>query len=117
MRDPNRIDGVLAAVGEVWEKCPDMRLGQLLSNVYTDPTLYFIEDDKLVEGLTKYYDEIENGVDILRRLRENEQEYEIGTLIQNMRPATETEMQSVNDYIDSVAVPTGRTIWDFYEDE
>lgn len=117
MRDPKRIDKVLAAVGEVWEKYPDMRLGQLLSNVYTDPTLYFIEDDKLVEGLTKYYDEIENGVDILRQLRENEQEYEIGTLIQNMRPATEAELQAINDYIDSVAVPTGRTIWDFYEDE
>jgi len=34
-----------------------------------------------------------------------------------MRNATEEENEAVNKYIDSVAVPTGRTIWDFYKDE
>lgn len=30
MRDPNRIDGVLALLAVEWKKYPDMRLGQLL---------------------------------------------------------------------------------------
>jgi len=32
MRDPNRIDSVLAAIREVWVQHPDMRLGQLIVN-------------------------------------------------------------------------------------
>lgn len=47
MRDPKRIDEVLAAVREVWEKEPDMRLGQLLwALAEGDP--FYIEDHVLV---------------------------------------------------------------------
>lgn len=55
MRDPERIDKVLAAVGNVWKQYPDLRLGQLLCNVLVDPALYYIEDDRLVKVVEHYY--------------------------------------------------------------
>ena len=113
MRDPSRIDKVLAALGDTWKQNPDLRLGQLLLNVYRDPALYYIEDDQLVNGVKHFYDEL----DIRHQMQDNDAEYEIGSLIQHMRNATEEEHKAVNDYIDSVAVPTGRTIWNFYKDE
>ena len=55
MRDPNRIDEVLAAVGNVWKQYPDLRLGQLLVNVYPSIILYYKEDEDLVEGVKEFY--------------------------------------------------------------
>lgn len=55
MRDPNRIDNILQQVGEVWKQNPDLRLGQLLLNCMSDPMLYYVEDDKLVEVVRSYY--------------------------------------------------------------
>ena len=57
MRDPNRISKVLDSIKKIWEKYPDMRLGQLICNVLRDPTLYYVEDDELVEFLNQYYGE------------------------------------------------------------
>lgn len=116
MRDPNRIDEVLAAVGDVWKQYPDLRLGQLLSNVFREPALYYVEDDKLVEEVRHYYDELAKGVDLLKQMKANDEEYDIGSLFQHMRSATEEELDFLNKYIDSIAIPTGYTIWDFYKD-
>ena len=55
MRDPNRIDNILAAVGDVWKQYPDLRLGQLLVNVYPSMVLYYKEDEDLVEGVKEFY--------------------------------------------------------------
>jgi uncharacterized protein YihD (DUF1040 family) len=45
-RDPNRIPQVLEVLRGVWERNPDLRLGQLISNVCpNDKDLYFVEDD------------------------------------------------------------------------
>lgn len=77
MRDPKRISEVLAAIGEVWEKNPDLRLGQLLSNVYRDPSLYYIEDDKLVKEIKRYYSDL----DISETMKTNDKEYKIGFLL------------------------------------
>jgi len=57
MRDPNRIGKILDSIKKIWEKYPDMRLGQLICNVLRDPTLYYVEDDELVEFLNAYYGE------------------------------------------------------------
>lgn len=55
MRDPARIDQVLAVVREVWVQHPDMRLGQLLVNAVraSDPAsdLFSVEDTVLVRRL------------------------------------------------------------------
>lgn len=59
MRNPERIDKVLAAIGEVWHKHPDLRLGQLIMNVYGDP--YYVEDNELISGLIAYYNKGESN--------------------------------------------------------
>lgn len=55
MRDAKRIDKVLDTIKKVWEKHPDLRLGQLICNVFENPSLYYIEDEKLAECLVQYY--------------------------------------------------------------
>lgn len=58
MRDINRIDDILQNIGEVWKLFPDLRLGQLLLNVYSDPALYYVEDEKLIQKLKEFYTNI-----------------------------------------------------------
>ena len=57
MRNINRIDEVLAALKENWEKVPDWRLGQLLCNLQSAAgnDLFYVEDDKFVELLEEYF--------------------------------------------------------------
>ena len=55
MRSVDRIPIILSRLSNVWEKYPDLRLGQLLLNCFSDPLLYCIEDDKLIESLESYY--------------------------------------------------------------
>lgn len=67
MRNPDRIDKMLTILGNLWKKYPDLRLGQLICNVYHNP--YYVEDDTLIEGLIKYYNELERNVQILKEIR------------------------------------------------
>lgn len=50
MRDPNRIDGLLARLGEIWKQNPDLRLGQLLWAAGDDDPRH-IECEELVAAL------------------------------------------------------------------
>lgn len=59
MRDPKRINKCLRKIKEVWSKHPDLRLGQLLINITPDAkSLYFIEDEDLINLLEKFYNNI-----------------------------------------------------------
>lgn len=59
MRDPKRIDKCLRKIKEVWGKNPDLRLGQLLLNIVPSVnSLYFIEDEELINLLEKFYNNI-----------------------------------------------------------
>lgn len=51
MRDPNRIPVILAALGELWQKSPDLRLGQIISNASIQ---FYTEDDKALLGLQQW---------------------------------------------------------------
>jgi len=56
MRDPDRIPLILEKVRELWEKYPDLRLGQLIANAHNcSPNrkcdIFYIEDDLLTQGL------------------------------------------------------------------
>jgi uncharacterized protein YihD (DUF1040 family) len=55
MRDPRRIDDVLAALKQVWAQQPDLRLGQLIVNAINPrqpcPEIFYAEDDVLLQGL------------------------------------------------------------------
>ena len=57
MRDPNRIDKVLTALKENWEKVPDWRLGQLICNLQSAAgnDLFYVEDDQFVELINRYF--------------------------------------------------------------
>jgi uncharacterized protein YihD (DUF1040 family) len=53
MRNPARIDEILALLERAWREHPDMRFTQMLCNLL-DPTpnrLFYIEDDVLLDGL------------------------------------------------------------------
>lgn len=56
MRDPNRIKKILNTIEKIWEKCPDLRLGQLLTNAVHERIIYFIEDEDLEGALKEYYE-------------------------------------------------------------
>lgn len=60
MRDPNRIYKVCNAIATIWADLPDWRLGQLFNNLqrYVGNDLFYMEDDKLVETLRKYAEEV-----------------------------------------------------------
>ena len=62
MRDPNRIEPTLRAIGEIWKKCPDLRLGQLIGNVLEGASLYYVEDDGLVNAIKDMYEGKEEPV-------------------------------------------------------
>ena len=56
MRDPKRIPDILDKLSALWEKYPDLRLGQLIANAHNcSPSrqcdIFYLEDDLLVEGL------------------------------------------------------------------
>jgi uncharacterized protein YihD (DUF1040 family) len=48
MRNKTRIKKILGELGKVWEKHPDLRLGQLLRQVTYDEDLFYLEDDVLL---------------------------------------------------------------------
>lgn len=60
MRDPARIDVVLAALRAAWVESPDLRLGQLIVNAIRPsnpcPEVFHAEDDALLRGLSTYQD-------------------------------------------------------------
>lgn len=54
MRDPKRIPELLSLIQTEWEKHPDLRLCQLLSNTareigWHSNDLFHLEDDELIE--------------------------------------------------------------------
>ncbi len=60
MRDPKRIDPLLALVRRIWMKSPDLRLGQLIDNCAEyeergDRDVYGMEDDVLERRLREVY--------------------------------------------------------------
>lgn len=61
MRDPERIDRLTERLKNLWKKYPDLRLGQLISNLFRDPTLYYVEDEDLIKGLEEFYGSLGNN--------------------------------------------------------
>jgi uncharacterized protein YihD (DUF1040 family) len=63
MRDPNRIPYILEMIKQYWEKHPELRLCQLLSNiaigqkVWDQNDLYYLEDEKLIAAIVQQLSE------------------------------------------------------------
>lgn len=60
MRDPARIDPILAKLGELWHQNPDLRLTQLLVAVTATgermPNFFYTEDDKVDRSIQNSLD-------------------------------------------------------------
>ena len=55
MRDPARIDRILAQIRDIWLEQPDLRLCQLIGNAVSGTgDKYFVEDDDLEAALNSY---------------------------------------------------------------
>lgn len=62
MRDKARIPRIIELVGQLWDKFPDMRFGQLFENFF--PVDWFTEDDVTEAVLTKavtFYNQVEEN--------------------------------------------------------
>ncbi len=56
MRGPKRIPKILKEIEDIWERHPDLRLGQLICNFIEEGLqIYYIEDEELVEKLKASY--------------------------------------------------------------
>ena len=55
MKDRIVIDKILSELGDIWQNYPYLRLGQLLLNVMSETTLYYIDDEKLITMVEDYY--------------------------------------------------------------
>lgn len=64
MRAPARIESMLNQLRELWEKSPDMRLGQLIVNAVQPrepcPDVFYIEDTALQHRLADLSSRISN---------------------------------------------------------
>lgn len=56
MRDPARIDPLLARLAETWKRYPDLRLGQLVCNV--GARALFLEDEPLLAAIEEKHEAI-----------------------------------------------------------
>lgn len=71
MRNPERIPEVLAEIERIWRMYPDMRLGQLVSNIadWAETSVWDIEEDDLTAEIQRHLanrEAIENeGVDAI----------------------------------------------------
>jgi uncharacterized protein YihD (DUF1040 family) len=55
MRDPKRITEMLELIRRIWVANPDMRLMQLIGNLYDSQAEYYIEDENLKKALERVY--------------------------------------------------------------
>lgn len=60
MRDPKRIRKFCNELAALWERVPDLRFGQLISNAFDDcPNDPFVmEDNEMINVLKKYVDNV-----------------------------------------------------------
>lgn len=59
MRDPERIQEIIALLQSGWERVPAWRLGQLIENLkqYIGvDDLFYVEDDKMIESIIDFFD-------------------------------------------------------------
>ena len=57
MRNPKKISKILKEIEKIWKKNPNLRLGQLIMNVYEfQGVLYYVGDEKLIQLLKEFYE-------------------------------------------------------------
>ena len=59
MRDANRIEKIMSKIGMIWLENPDLRFGQLVSNLFYKmghSDMFYVEDDELEKFLDNFLD-------------------------------------------------------------
>jgi hypothetical protein len=56
MRNPDRISTVLTEIETLWRKHPDLRFGQMILCVVNQKSLFYVEDEQLLQLMTAYLD-------------------------------------------------------------
>jgi len=54
MRDANRIEPFLKEFSEIWEKCPDLRFGQLVYILNGGCDIFDVEDDLWLQKIKSF---------------------------------------------------------------
>lgn len=66
MRDLNRIEKYISLLRGIWEKYPDWRFGQLISNIapygISSAKFFYIEDEDFFENINQFYKENDKDV-------------------------------------------------------
>ena len=55
-----QINDVLKYLGELWHKYPELRFGQLITNVFDSIQLYFIHDKDFINKVKEFYQKFDN---------------------------------------------------------
>jgi len=55
MRNPDRVDRILKKIKHIWTMNPDLRLTQLIGNLFEAGDIYYKEDDELEKRLEQVY--------------------------------------------------------------
>lgn len=58
MRDPVRIDRIIAKLRAYWKLVPDCRLGQIVSNLAGAKDPYYTEDDLIERNLDEWTERV-----------------------------------------------------------
>ena len=62
-RSAGRISEMTSLLAEIWTKCPDLRLGQLIVNLSGDENkLFYMEDDEMLERMKAFRDYLNEQV-------------------------------------------------------
>jgi len=61
-KDPKRIVRILTIIEKIWEKYPQLRLGQLIGNCFdASEDLFEVKDSELEIGLKETYENIDSN--------------------------------------------------------
>jgi hypothetical protein len=55
MRDERRIDRVLNVIGDYWKIVPDWRLGQLITNVFGNRDIFYLEEEDFIKAFNEFF--------------------------------------------------------------
>jgi hypothetical protein len=54
-RDSNKIPDILDKLKKIWLENPNLRLGQLIENVFKESNIYYMEDNDFIKDIEDYY--------------------------------------------------------------
>ena len=85
MRDENRIPQILARLQKVWEGNPNLRLGQLIEDVFLNTAYdfisgYFLEDEEFIKTVEDFYSELH----VFRRFGKKRRDEQIMSILDQL---------------------------------